>query len=177
MQAQSSVRKPSRWACTHLIEWTVDIFAGHGASSNDCPAISLGRLLPQTQPSGIENHQIIQFWMTARPTFGHFIPELSVKALLGKANIAAAATVLHASIETFGHVSNEIAPCNALSYVSRASSPHLGTRKWSINTIGRHSRCFKAWVFWSCRWRHYSARWHSVARQNIPIWAYTKKAL
>ena len=62
-----------------------DIFAGHGASANDCPVIQLGRLLPQIRPSCIRNHQNIQFWMTVRSLLGYFRPELSVKAsLLGK---------------------------------------------------------------------------------------------
>ena len=85
LQAQSSVRKPSDWACKHLIEWSAAVFAGHGASSNDCSVIQLGRILSQIRPSCIRNHQNIQFWMTARSLLGYFRPELSVKAsLLGK---------------------------------------------------------------------------------------------
>ena len=85
LQAQSSVRKPSDWACKHLIEWSAAVFAGHGASSNDCSVIQLGRVLSQIRPSCIRNHQNIQFWMTVRSLLGYFRPELSVKAsLLGK---------------------------------------------------------------------------------------------
>ena len=85
LQAQSSVCKPSDWACKHLIEWSAAVFAGHGASSNDCSVIQLGRVLSQIRPSCIRNHQNIQFWMTVRSLLGYFRPELSVKAsLLGK---------------------------------------------------------------------------------------------
>ena len=48
--------RPSGWACRQL-----------------------RRLLPQTRPSCIRNHQNIQFWMTARSLFSHLEPELSVK--------------------------------------------------------------------------------------------------
>ena len=85
LQAQSSVCKPSDWACKHLIVWSAAVFAGHGASSNDCSVIQLGRVLSQIRPSCIRNHQNIQFWMTVRSLLGYFRPELSVKAsLLGK---------------------------------------------------------------------------------------------
>ena len=56
LQAQSSVRKPSDWACKHLIEWSAAVFAGHGASSNDCSVIQLGRVLSQIRLSCIRNH-------------------------------------------------------------------------------------------------------------------------
>ena len=82
LQARSSVRKPSDWACKHLIEWSAAVFAGRGASSNDCSVIQLGRVLSQIRPSCIRNHQNIQFWMTVRSLLGYFRPELSVKALL-----------------------------------------------------------------------------------------------
>ena len=85
LQAQSSVCKLSLKACKHLIEWSAAVFAGHGASSNDCSVIQLGRVLSQIRPSCIRNHQNIQFWMTVRSLLGYFRPELSVKSsLLGK---------------------------------------------------------------------------------------------
>ena len=43
LQAQSSVCKLSLKACKHLIEWSAAVFAGHGASSNDCSVIPLER--------------------------------------------------------------------------------------------------------------------------------------